>query len=166
MAHTQRLEDMSSDDEASNLAVAVDDVSHEAHDDAIIFEPDPNGKSLEDLLSDSVAEQARIRILLSKSEKKLKSADAKLAKREECTDTIKEKLITKHREEKRRLRNDLSSDKEDLQRRIRKINAEHKDELQLKKMNLKMPKVRAHSSPPPLKGSTKRGPMQSTTMIS
>ena len=121
MAHPQRLEDISSDDESENLPPGADDVPPEAHDNAIIAHQNPNGDTTEALLAVSVEEQKKIRTLLSKTQRELKTARAKLAKRDECTDTIKEKLITKCREEKRRLRNDLTADKEDLNRRIKKL---------------------------------------------
>ena len=101
MAHPQRLEDIVSDDESPNIPPVADDVPPEAHADAIVFQQVPNGNTLEALLAVSVAEQARIWILLKTiSKKNLKTALTRIAKGEESTDVIKEKLITKQREEK------------------------------------------------------------------
>jgi hypothetical protein len=79
-------------------------------------------------------EHTRTRNLLKKSQNETKKLEGQLAKKDLDTLGKLEAMKTKHREEKKRIRNDMNSDKAELLTRIKKLNAEHRGEIADKKL--------------------------------
>jgi hypothetical protein len=124
-------------DDSRNNSAYPDDAPPAEHKEAINGDEMTNGNGWDNFLAVEVKEHAQTQNVLAKSQMQTKKLEAQLVKKDLEMLGKLEAMKTKHREEKKRIQNDMNSDKAELLKCIKKIKSEHKSEITDKKLEIR-----------------------------
>jgi hypothetical protein len=96
-----------------------------------------NGNGWDNYLAVEVKDHAQTHKALAKSQTQTKKLEAQLAKKDLETLGKLEAMKTRHREEKKRIQNDMNSDKTELLKHIKIFNEDHRIEIADKKIEIR-----------------------------